>query len=91
MMILYVLIYRVRSSAGAKSSWQEKSISKNGRRIWSKATVLGGCQHRMDVMPIFSYSQKCGKILPLLTDFYIKMKLLKKFIDFYTTMGDGTF
>jgi hypothetical protein len=43
-------------------------ISKNGRKVWSKATALESSQNWVGVMKIFSYKWECAKIMPFLTD-----------------------
>jgi hypothetical protein len=72
-------------SGGAKSSEQEGGISKNGRKVWSKATALESSQNWVGVMEIFSYKWECAKIMPFLTDFYIIVKLYNKSISLYMT------
>jgi hypothetical protein len=56
------------TSGGAKSSEQEGGISKNGRKVWSKATALESSQNWVGVIKIFSYKWECAKIMPFLTD-----------------------
>jgi hypothetical protein len=60
-------------------------ISKNGRKVWSKATALESSQNWVGVMEIFSYKWECAEIMPFLTDFYIIVKLYNKSISSYMT------